>query len=66
MGHRSIMDKSSACGAKGPGFKTQGRQELKIKNCMFYSFKKIKLQLGPTFKKEKSVIKAYKRKKKGK
>ena len=37
VGHRSIVDKSSAYRAKGPGF------------C---SFEKIKLRLGPTFKKK--------------
>ena len=48
VGHRSIVDKSSAYGAKGPGFKTWWRQDL---YCMFCSFEKIKLRLGPTLKK---------------
>ena len=52
-GHRSIVDKSSADGAKGPGFKTQWSQEFIIVKlyCMFCSFEDIKLQLGPTLKK---------------
>ena len=53
MGHRSIVDKSSAYGAKGPGFKPQWRQEFINIKCMFCSFEKIKLRLGPTFKKKK-------------
>ena len=32
VGHRSIVNKSSAYGAKGPGFKPQRRQEFIIKN----------------------------------
>ena len=47
------MDKSSAYSAKGPGFTTRWRQEFININCMFCSFEKIKLQLGPTNKKNK-------------
>ena len=49
------MDKSSAYGAKGPGFNSRWRQEFIIIKlyCMFCSFEKIKLQLGPTNKKKK-------------
>ena len=52
MGHRSIVDKSSAYGAKGPGFKPRWRQEFINIKCMFCSFEKIKLLLGPTIKKK--------------
>ena len=51
LGHCSIVDKSSAYSAKGPGFTTRWRQEFININCMFSSFEKIKLQLGPTLKK---------------
>ena len=56
MGHLSIVDKSSAYGAKGPGFKTQWMQRFDNIECMFCSFEKIKLRLGPTFKKKNSGI----------
>ena len=50
VGHHSIVDKPSANGAKGPRFKARWRQEFININCMFCSFEKIKLRLGPTFK----------------
>ena len=37
VGHRSIVGKSFAYGAKGPGFKTQWRQEFIITNCIVCS-----------------------------
>ena len=51
LGHCRLVDMSSAYSAKGQGFTTQWRQEFIIINCIFCSFEKIKLQLGPTFKK---------------
>ena len=53
VGHRSIVDKSSAYRAKGPRFKTWWRQEFININCIVCSvhLRKIKLRLGPTFKK---------------
>ena len=39
--HRSIVDKSSAYGAKGPGFKTQWRKKIYLRHCVFiWSVKK--------------------------
>ena len=58
VGHHSIVDKSSAYDAKGPGFKMQWRQDFIYVNCMFCFFGQIQLRLGPTFKKinfDKSV-----------
>ena len=59
MGHRIIVDKSSAYGAKGPGFKTRWRMKIYLSNCVFICSEKelqyISLQhikellLGPTF-----------------
>ena len=34
VGHRSIVDKSSACGAKGPGFHTQWRKKIYLCHCV--------------------------------
>ena len=53
VGHPSIVDKSSAYGAKGPGFKTQWRQEFIDINCIVCSvnLRKIKLRLRQTLKK---------------
>ena len=36
-GHRIIVDKSSAYGAKGPGFNSRWRQEFIIINCIVCS-----------------------------
>ena len=36
VGRRSIVDKSSTYGVKGPGFTTWWRQEFININCMFY------------------------------
>ena len=49
---------SSAHGAKGPGIESPWRQEFIIK-CMFCNFEKIKLRLGPTFKKKKKKKKEF-------
>ena len=46
---------SSAHGAKGPGIESPWRQEFILK-CMFCDFEKIKLRLGPTFKKKKKLF----------
>ena len=35
VGHRSIVDKSSAYGAKVPGFKTQWRKKIYLCHCVF-------------------------------
>ena len=40
-GRRSIVDKTSAYGAKQPGFKSWRRQEFININCIFCSFEKI-------------------------
>ena len=56
VGRRSIVDKSSANGTKGPGLKPRWRQEFININFMFCSFEKIKLWLGPTLKKKKNLV----------
>ena len=49
MGRCCIVDKASAYGAKGPGFKIWWRQQF-IDVCSVHLIK-IKLRLGPTLKK---------------
>ena len=40
VGHSSIVDKSSAYSAKGPGFKTQWRMKIYLCLCVFISRKR--------------------------
>ena len=51
VGHSTIVEMSSAYCAKRPGFKTRRRQEFIYKKCIICLCEKLKLQLGPTFKK---------------
>ena len=53
VGHRSIVEKSSAYGAKGPGFKTQWRKKIYLCHCVFIcSVKRIVIN-------KRAVIGAY-------
>ena len=58
VGHRSIVDKSSAYSAKGPGFKTQWGKKIYLCHCVFIcSVEKIVINkrapIGANLKKNK-------------